>query len=143
MRKILLNVLAAMSVFIYGAAVFSLHQDQSIPFYVEEDGPFPAAISRHLYGATLGLADTGVLHYFWKHEAGGLSAAQMVDQALQGKMPRSHALTAIPDGIGVGAIVITEFKLSACSDRTPVPWSCFFILFYWAIIGLLHASLSG
>ncbi len=130
-RKILLNVLAAMSVFVYGAAVFSLHQDQSIPFYVEEDGPFPAAISRHLYGATLGLADTGVLHYFWNNEAGGLSAAQMVDQALQGKMPRSHALTAIPDGIGVGAIVITELSFLVFG-----PHASSLVRFFILLIGL-------
>lgn len=108
-RRILLNVLTAASVFIYGAAVLSLHQDQSIPFYVEEDGPLPAAISHHLYGASLGLADTGLLHYFWNNKS-GLSAAQAVDQALQGKMPRSQTLTAIPDGIGVGAIVTTELS---------------------------------
>jgi len=51
------NAPAVLSFVVFAFAVLSLHQERSIPFVIEENGPIPVALSHFLFGAAGGLVD--------------------------------------------------------------------------------------
>ena len=81
-------------------AAAALHEDRVDHFAVEEQGPFPAALSHVLYGAPVGLADSGLLQYFQAPH--GNSAAEMVDVAVRGDVAPTHEWRMPMDGSGIG-----------------------------------------
>ena len=84
-------------VFVLAAA--ELHQDRVDHFAVEEADPIPAALSHVLYGAPIGLVDTGLLQYFMTTH--GQSAAAAVDEAARNAVP-THDWRVPADGSGIG-----------------------------------------
>jgi hypothetical protein len=90
--------LACFVVFAFAAA--ALRQDKADHFPVEEQGPIPAALSHVLYGAPIGLVDSGLLKYFMAFP--GKSAAEAVDAAVRGDVAPTHEWRMSMDGSGIG-----------------------------------------
>jgi hypothetical protein len=55
------SLAAALACFtVFALAAVGLHQERADHFGVEEQGPIPAALSHVLYGAPVGLVDSGL-----------------------------------------------------------------------------------
>lgn len=114
-----------------------LHQDQSVRFEIEEDGPLPAAMSHRLYGAPLGLINSGFIQYFTK-DAAELSVGQAVEQAARGAASQTHVLSISMDGGGVGGIVVAELGFALFGSHA-VALPLLFVL----LIGISAACFLG
>jgi hypothetical protein len=101
------NGLAALSFLVFAFAVLSLHQERSIPFAIEETGPIPVALSHVLFGAPRGLVDSGMSNFFWR-DVLGIPAEEAVERALTRGIAQAHDLGPMPDGNGIGAIVMVR-----------------------------------
>jgi hypothetical protein len=90
---------------LYAVAVSRLDQGRYYPFYVDEEGGIPAAVTREIDRTAPGVVDKGILQYF-KQTAREQPAEIAVKNALEGKA--THEYTIVQDGGGVGEIVMTD-----------------------------------
>jgi len=109
--RLLRNVLAAASFTAFAAAVLLLHQDRNVPFPVEMEGPVPVALSHALFGTRLGEVDS-VFNQYFVSQSHDVAAATLIEQAVAGKTPRGGEPMMAHDGIGVGAITVTQIDFA-------------------------------
>ena len=111
------NALAALSFIIFATAALSLHQWRSIPFAVEQNGPFPVVLSHFLLGAPPGLVDSGLRDFFWQGSRYA-TADEALNRAVR-EAKATHDLAPITDGNGIGGIIMvrTAFALFGIHAR--------------------------
>jgi hypothetical protein len=130
-------VLTALSFGLYATAVIALHQDRTVAFVNEENGPIPAAVSHWLYATPGGLIDTGVFDFFLKALRQTTPTGEVVYQAVHGAAPRTGWFTVAMDGQGVGDIVATELAFALFG-----PHGQSLTLLYLLLIGLSTACFA-
>jgi hypothetical protein len=128
------NALAALSFVVFAFAVLSLHQERSIPFVIEENGPFPVVLSHFLFGASGGLVDSSLSNFFWR-DVPGVPAEEAVERAIDRTFVQAHDLAPMQDGNGIGAIVMVRIAFALFGVHAhALPY--FFIL----VLGLSTAA---
>jgi hypothetical protein len=93
--------LAALCFAVFALAVLALHQDKTVRFEVEEDGPIPAGLSHFLFGTPLGFTDAALIPYFQKPSDKG-STAEVIEQVVHGDIAPTHDVRMPHDGVGIG-----------------------------------------
>src|SRR5580704_3842437 len=125
LRLVAANALAVFSFGLFAVAVLSLHQERSVPFDLEEAGPFPVVLSHYLFGAKDGLFDSALRSFFL--EQGRTPAEEAIARALKSGIEPAHDLKPSDDGTGIGPIVMVRaaFALFGVQARA-LPY--FFVL---------------
>ncbi len=134
LRVIAVNTVAAFSVFIFAFSVLSLHQERSIPFPIEQNGPFSVALSHFLFGAPRGLADSSLNNFFW-YKIPIIPAEESLERAIKDVVEPVNDWAPITDGNGIGGIVMVRLAFAVFGIHARA-LSYFFVL----VIGLSAAA---
>ncbi|HWB47774.1 MAG TPA: hypothetical protein VG651_01580 [Stellaceae bacterium] len=127
--------IAVLSFAVYTLAVLTLHQGRHTPFALEEEGPFPAALSRRLYPlATHGRMELGVHDFLAKRVGAGVPAEQALDEAAAAGAAPVGAVILTRDGTGIGGIVMAEAAFALFGLGTQA-----LPLFFLVLVGLSAA----
>jgi hypothetical protein len=129
--------LTALSFALYATAVLALHQDRTVAFANEENGPLPAAVSHWLYGTPGGLIDLGVYDFFLQALRTDTPTAEIVKRAAQGAAPATGEVSVAIDGAGVGGIVAARLGFALFG-----PHGRALTLTYLFLIGLSTVSFA-
>jgi hypothetical protein len=125
-------VIAAVSFAIYAIAVLTLDQGRSTSFVLEEDGPFPAALSYERYGTRPnGMVDDGVNRFFERALAAGEPVGRVLDEAAAGPAIATGQVGLTKDGTGVGGLIMAEMAFGLFGLKAQA-----LAMFFLTLVGL-------
>jgi hypothetical protein len=115
LAKGLRSLFAVLCFLVYAAAILALHQDRSVAFVSDEDGPIPLVVSHWFYGTKLGLVDPGLLQFFRRHEPTEAAIETAIHRGHQ--VPLTGRLGLSDDGSGVGGMIATNLGFTLFGAR--------------------------